>query len=67
MNLICVEEEEGSGTGTAWAGAGSAWAGAWTGAAEDEAGAIYDVGEGVVDGAGTRLCITGRMLLAATR
>ena len=31
----------------------------WTGVAEDEAVAIYDVEQGVVDGAGTRLGITG--------
>ena len=45
MNLICVEQEEG--------------AGAETGVAEDEAVTIDDVEEGVVDGAGTRLGITG--------
>ena len=44
MNLICVEEEEGAGAGT--------------GVAEDEAVTI-DVEEVVVDGAGTRLGITG--------
>ena len=49
MNLICVEEEEGAGAGT----------GARTGLAEDEAVTIDDVEEGVVDGAGTRLGISG--------
>ena len=49
MNLICVEEEEGAGART----------GAGTGVAEDEAVAIDDVKKGVVDGAGTRLGITG--------
>ena len=45
MNLICVEEEEGAGAGT--------------GVAEDAAVTIDDVEEVVVDGAGTRLGITG--------
>ena len=51
MNLICVEEEKGAGAGT--------------GEAEDEAGAIDDVEEGVVDGARTRLDITGSGITAA--
>ena len=45
MNLICVEEEERAGAGT--------------GVAEDKPVTIDDVEEGVVDGAGTRLGITG--------
>ena len=44
-----MEEEEGAGAGT----------GAGTGLAEDEAVTIDDVEEGVVDGAGTRLGISG--------
>ena len=53
-----MEEGEGAGAGTAGAGAG-------TGAAEDEASAIDDVEEDVVDAAGTRLGITGSGFTAA--
>ena len=47
--MCSVEEKEGAGAVT----------GAGTGVTEDEAGAIDDVEEGVVDEAGTRLGITG--------